>query len=707
MLSLDLLLPTLQHFTFFGYWIVFLAAMLEALVIAGFFIPGTIIVLLAGFAAASGYLDIGDTIWFAAIGAFLGESISYWLGRRGTMIFRPENRILKLSYLERGKTFLQKYDGVSILFGRFVGPVSFVSPFAAGLFKMNRKKFYFWNILSAFVWAIVYVLLGYFFGQAWQVLATWSTRIGISVISIMVVLVLMYGLRRLVIYKGKHFLELLLSISRSIQRAIAANPDVRRFVDRHHRIFQFLHDRLTQQRFSGLPLTILVVIFLYALSLLFGLAEDVIRHDPIVAVDVRLAHLLTVFRNPQLVTVFLWITSFGKWQVTAMAVIATTATMWLQRQRYYVIPLLIVVFGSEIMTAIGKIALHRERPSGLVPAYTEVSFSFPSGHATIAVALYGFLAYYAWRQTKSWYWKVNILFASLAIILAIGFSRLYLGVHFLSDVLSGYLVGFLWLIAAIAIIEWRTAQAKRPTAARRKPFATTAIAAITVIGYSLFASIVVADIDLVPLQDETQSTAQVIALTDISQAFDIYSLPRFTETIIGNPQEPISIIMIAPNDETLIEVFSEAGWLQADQVSARSLYQTGKAAVLKQSYPRAPMTPSFWHSRVHDFGFEKPTDTHLVTQRHHVRFWKSNLETLDGNHVYIGTASFDTSLKWLVTHKIEPDIDTERDVLTQDLITTGAVVVNKKAQFVQPTLGKNFSGDQFFTDGKTYIIFVK
>jgi len=367
----------------------------------------------------------------------------------------------------------------------------------------------------------------------------------------------------------------------------------------------------------------------------------------------------------------------------------------------------VVVFGSEIMTAIGKIALHRARPGGLAPAYTEISFSFPSGHATVAVALYGFLVYYVWQQAKSWYWKVNALFTGLLVILAIGFSRLYLGVHFLSDVLSGYLVGFLWLVTAIAIIEWRVARAERRVTIRRKPLATVAVIAVTVGGYLLFAGVTVADVLRVPLHDEAQHTAQVVTVAGIPQAFDTYSLPRFTETIVGNLQEPISIIMVAPGDEALAQVFFNAGWLRADQVSARSLYRIGKAAMLKQSYPRAPMTPSFWDSRVHDFGFEKQTGARLVTQRHHVRFWKSNLETPDGKRIYIGTASLDTSLKWLVTHKIEPDIDTERDVLVQDLTAGGAVAVDQITQFVQPTLGKNFSGDQFFTDGGAYIISVK
>lgn len=75
--------------------------------------------------------------------------------------------------------------------------------------------------------------------------------------------------------------------------------------------------------------------------------------------------------------------------------------------------------------------------------------------------------------------------------------------------------------------------------------------------------------------------------------------------------------------------------------------------------------------------------------------------------MYVGTASFDTRIKWLVTHKIQPDIDTERDMLLEDLQRAGVVANYQEQRFVTPTLGKNFSGDEFFTDGRVFIVEVK
>ena len=75
--------------------------------------------------------------------------------------------------------------------------------------------------------------------------------------------------------------------------------------------------------------------------------------------------------------------------------------------------------------------------------------------------------------------------------------------------------------------------------------------------------------------------------------------------------------------------------------------------------------------------------------------------------IYVGTASFDSGIKWGVTHRINPDIDTEQEFLFSDLQKTGRITDAQKQQFVDPKLGRNFSGDLFFTDGKLYVIFIK
>ncbi len=104
--------------------------------------------------------------------------------------------------------------------------------------------------------------------------------------------------------------------------------------------------------------------------------------------------------------------------------------------------------GAQLLNNVLKDLFQRTRPApvaGLIPAQ---AFSFPSGHAMVAAAFYLFLAYLGWRLLRGWR-QVAFTGTLLALILAIGLARLYLGVHYLTDVVAGYLAGFLWTDAVI------------------------------------------------------------------------------------------------------------------------------------------------------------------------------------------------------------------------------------------------------------------
>ncbi len=689
-------LPTIQHFGIFGYWVVLFISLAESLPFIGLIIPGTILVGLFGFFSAQGYLDIGDLIWFAAIGAVLGDGISYYLGTKGTKLFRQENKILKLSHLESGEQFFKKHGNKSIFLGRFISPLRPIIPFVAGLFRMDKKVFLFWNIISGILWAISSLFLGYFFGGALNVIEIWSSRAGLSVLAVVVSVIII----RILVKYAPLFFAFLKSISLSIKEALAVNPDIKNFIAKHPILPNFVRNRLNKERFSGLPLTLLGVTFVYVLVLFFGIIEDIVTSDVIVAADTRVANLLSAFRDTELIRIFTWITLIGKWQIVISSAIVLSVILWLWRKRSYLLPFWVTIVGSELFNSLGKLAFHRARPD--VAFYAEDTFSFPSGHATISIAFYGFLTYILFRQLKKWKYKINALFFGIVIILAIGLSRLYLGVHFLSDVWGGYLLGALWLLIGITISEWLHRRKPSPLftpAQKAKVFASILILA-EVIFYVNFALRYNPPV-------VRQETTNVIVVADVLSEFSDKNTPRFTETLIGDTQEPLSFIVIAENDQKIFDAMQKAGWYRADTATFASIAKLAKSAILNKNYPTAPMTPSFWNAKVHDFGFEKPTETQSVRERHHARFWRTPFEMQDGRRVYVGTASQDVGLKWLITHTIKPDIDTEREFLFSDLEKTGAVAISSKETFVEPTLGKNFSGDQFFTDGKAYIIYLK
>ncbi len=697
---LNSLLPTIEHLHFLGYWIVLLILLIDSTAFVGLISPGTLLVIGIGFLSSQGFLDIGDVIWFAVVGAIIGDMISYYVGKHtGETFFKDTNKIFKTKYLKIGQSFFDRHGSKAIFLDRFIGPIRPIATFIAGMSKMNKKTFIFWSIISSFSWVTTFLFIGYLFGQAWETIALWSTRGSIFLFGIVFSFIVLYILKWLVIKKGKQLFSFLHSVWQSIKVAITDNPDVKKFITKHSSFFKFIKERLNKNKFWGLPMTLLIVSFIYTLSLFGGIVKDIITSGIIVSVDTRVMNLLVLFRNSDLTQFFLWITLLGKWQIVLSFVVVVISILWMWHKRLYILPLLLTIAGAEIFTTISKIIFHRPRPE--LAIYVEHSFSFPSGHATIAVAFYGFLTYILIRNFVRWKIKVNVFFAGLAIILLIGFSRLYLGVHYVSDVWGGYLVGTLWLIIGISISEWVYSW-KKDT----KFISTTRTQIISaVLILLLFGFYILLGLNYNPPLKQRV----IVHKASVQNIMDIFTdkQTKYTETLTGARQEPLSFIVLAENNKAFINIFKKSGWYLADSVNAHSLTKIARTAILKEEYLRAPMTPSFWNKKIHTFGFEKPTIKNNVRERHHVRFWKTDYITTDGKNIYVGTASFDKNIKWGVTHQIAPDIDTERKTLFTDLQKSGLLTSFQKEQFVKPTLGENFSGDQFFTDGEIYIIFLK
>jgi undecaprenyl-diphosphatase len=697
------ILPSLSHLGIWGYWIVLLAALLESLVLVGVVVPGAVLVVFAGFLSSQGYLDIGDLIWFAAIGAILGDSISYYLGTKGTRFFHNENKWLKADHLEGGKQFFHKHGSRSIFLARFVGPLRAIVPFVAGISGMKKRQFLFWNIISAFLWSASHLLVGYFFGNAFTAIEVWSTRVGYLIGTIFVFFVLIYIIRFITVKHGRQIAEFIRSVLSSIGNAISSNPDVQKLVKRFPILFSFIKTRTDRKSFSGLPLTLILIGFVYVLSLFLGIMQDVLASEAIVSADLRIANLLAYFRSPELTKVFLWITLLGKWQIIIGSAIIVSIILWLWKKRDYILYLWLALAADEIFNYLGKLLVHRNRPVN--PVYLENSFSFPSGHAMVAVIFYGFLAYIFIRHVKNWKHKVNIFFGSLVIVITIGFSRLYLGVHFVSDVWGGYLLGFLILMTAIVLYEWRqwrkrSVEHEYVAITKNIKLSTAGLVLVSVTFYVGFAFQYQPPITI-PAQAVIQSVDG-----DVSTYFSEHKIPKYSETLIGNPQEPLGFIFLAKDDNALTQGFEKAGWSSADRVSIKSVAKIAEAAILRRQYLNAPMTPSFWNAAVNDFGFEKPTQANSVDERHHIRIWKTDL-TKDGLSVYVATASLDTAIKWFITHRISPDIDTEKSFVKDSLRSANVIEPVQEIPFVDPVLGQNFSSDAFFTAGKAYIVILR
>jgi undecaprenyl-diphosphatase len=193
MQNVNLLLSLLKEFAWLGNWLFFVLAFIESAPFVGVLIPGATLISIGGFLASQGILNIWDIIMFATIGAIIGDFVSYSLGRFGGDWLK-KNKIINHKILEHGETFFYRYGNKSVFWGRFFGPIRAIIPLIAGLSKMKKQPFIFWNILSAIGWAVLNVLLGYFSGALIiTIFKKWSS--GLTLILVIIsLLVIIYWL---------------------------------------------------------------------------------------------------------------------------------------------------------------------------------------------------------------------------------------------------------------------------------------------------------------------------------------------------------------------------------------------------------------------------------------------------------------------------------------------------------------------------------
>ncbi|HEY4497400.1 MAG TPA: phosphatase PAP2 family protein [Candidatus Paceibacterota bacterium] len=171
----------------------------------------------------------------------------------------------------------------------------------------------------------------------------------------------------------------------------------------------------------------------------------------ILSIDARAEYFFTAIRDPFWTQFFSVVGLLGKWHVVFGILAAVSFALWFLNKRVLLVPLWLSVGGAELITLVLKNMIMRPRPE--MASVVEKSFAFPSGHATLAVALYGFIAYILFRMCRTRKEKIIVSVISMFIVLLIGFSRLYLGVHYVSDVLAGYLVGAIGLCVGMYVAE--------------------------------------------------------------------------------------------------------------------------------------------------------------------------------------------------------------------------------------------------------------
>ena len=189
------------------------------------------------------------------------------------------------------------------------------------------------------------------------------------------------------------------------------------------------------------------------------IAQQVATAAPILARDVEVSVWLHTHGNPVLTAVLLVITQLHSVLGVFTLSLIAAFFVWRKGDRLWVLALALVVPGGMLINTLLKVFFDRARPTWDDPLLTLTTGSFPSGHATGSTLFYGFLAcYLVWRM-KSGSARALAILGCMAMVVLVGFSRVYLGVHYLSDVLAGVSLGTAWL--ALCMIAVRAVARRR------------------------------------------------------------------------------------------------------------------------------------------------------------------------------------------------------------------------------------------------------
>jgi membrane protein DedA with SNARE-associated domain/membrane-associated phospholipid phosphatase len=410
-------------------------AFLETGAFVGLVAPGEFTVMLGGAVASQGDVELPLILGITWFSAFLGDTVSFLLGRRlgrGFVIRHGERFRITPERLKWVEDYFDRHGGKTILVGRFIGLVRALAPFIAGSSGMRYGAFAPFSILGTGLWATAFILIGYFAAQS---LDTVTEAVGTGLIVFGIVVGVVVAL--VVAYRFLREHENRARLVREMERRRALRP-VLNLGRRLEPQFAFLGRRLTPGGL-GLELTTLLATLSVALFVLIAFWW-IVGDDPGPTPGDRTA--LDVSRDLQaggLIDVAKAITVLGSGVVT-IPLAAIAGGVLIARGRWLEFWALAIGFTLTVLL-VPEIKGLTDRPRPPDPLISVEGSAYPSGHAAQAT-LYSWLAItFALRVVPGITRRSMVIAAGIALTALIGLTRVYLRVHWMSDVSGGWALG--------------------------------------------------------------------------------------------------------------------------------------------------------------------------------------------------------------------------------------------------------------------------
>ncbi len=572
--------------------------MTESLAIVGLIVPGVAIMFGIGALISAGAIEFWPAFAWAVAGAVVGDVSSFLLG------FHYRDRITNIwpftryrESLEQGQAFFAKYGGKSVAFGRFFGPVRAVVPLIAGTMAMRPWRFILASVLSSFVWAPAYLAPGMVFGASLELASQVAFRLVILIVLLAILIWLVVWMVRITFRRcqphASSWIQTILNWSRlhpaftSIAEALAdpKHPEAR-----------------------GLAIMATILIFAAGLSAL--LMGAVVGGTALAGIDLTVLNGLKSLHTPWADHLMLFCSRLADKMVVSVLIIVVTIFLAMQRHwRSLMYWLAAVAFGLLASVAL-KHGLQIPRPPNQIPGLGP--YSFPSGHTLRAMVIYGFLAVIIARcMRESWRWLPYSLAGMMILLVAI--SRLYLGVHWLSDVVGSITLGICW-VTILGIAYYRH------TKAEAHWLGLGLISILIIAGASGFQSWRMHTHDLAKYMPTPQTI--VINATDWKSQY-WGQLPRVRKDISDRRNHPLDI-QYAGELEQFEASFKQKGWGRAPAL--------GWGNILKFLSPDQPIQELPLLPQVHDGQHEalalikvQPDNRRLV-----LRLWPAFIQIQPG-----------------------------------------------------------------------------
>lgn len=408
--------------------LVFLIAFCDSLAVVGIVVPALPLLFAVGTLIGLGHLNGPYALLCAAAGAFTGDAVSYWIGHRWgpgmreVWLFRRYPQLL-----DRGENLFRRHGSKGIVIARFVGAVRPFVPAVAGMVRWPLRRYAPASAFAAITWAAVFLAPGWIFGTSYDAVAAVADKLVLVLLGLFLALALAWAV---VLYTWRWFA---LHADNLLARAL-------HWTRMHPRLGRYASALIDPRRPESASLVLLATCLFGVAWLWAGLSTSLLMQGGPLGIDETVHTAMFALRNPLADRLMAALSALGSAPVLGTCSAFTLAWLvWRKRWMAAAHWAGAIVVGLLLTEGLDAV-INMPRPPTAV-----AGFGFPSIAVTMTTIVFGFFAVLIARELPGRRRVWPYLLAGVATAL-VAFARLYLGAHWLSDVMAGMLLGVAWLL---------------------------------------------------------------------------------------------------------------------------------------------------------------------------------------------------------------------------------------------------------------------